>query len=177
MSNYVAEALSRKQIRGLATAIKAEFGLRERLRIPIVELLDVMAEKVKGFSYQVVEDFELPANVHAVTDIKTGLIKIKNSVYEGAANGRGRDRMTIAHEMAHFILCCLYSVKLARYDGTPKHFCDPEWQAKCFAGEFLVDAELTRNMTPVDIANKCGVSLDAAECQKNAHAKDKFRRY
>ena len=177
MSNYIAEALSRKQIRGLAVAIKAEFGLRERLHIPIVELLDVMAEKVKGFSYQVVDDFELPANEHAVTDIKTGLIKIKNSVYDGAANGRGRDRMTIAHEIAHFILCCLYGVKLARCDGRPKQYCDPEWQAKCFAGEFLIDAELTKDMTPVDIANECGVSLDAAEYQKKVHAKDKFRRY
>ena len=54
-----------------------------------------MTDLFDDFNYEVVEDKVLSKKVHADTDIRTGHIRIKESVYEGACNGEGRDRMTI----------------------------------------------------------------------------------
>ncbi len=74
--------------------------------MPIVELLDILTEIFKDFSYEIVDDTELPLIMHADTDVRTGHIRIKESVYERACNGEGRDRMTIAHEIGHYFTLC-----------------------------------------------------------------------
>ena len=105
MSNYMVEAKSRANLRSLARILREHLHLDDVLYFPIVELLDVMTELFDDFNYEVVEDKVLSKKVHADTDIRTGHIRIKESVYEGACNGEGRDRMTIAHEIGHFLLC------------------------------------------------------------------------
>ena len=102
MSNYMVEAKSRSDLRRLARLLREHLHLDEVLYFPIVELLDVLTELFDDFSYEIVEDSALPKKVHADTDIRTGHIRIKESVYEGACNGEGRDRMTIAHEIGHY---------------------------------------------------------------------------
>ena len=96
-------------------------------------------------------------------------IKIRGDIYDGACNGNGRDRMTIAHEFAHFIMLCICGFELARtFDGKePPIYCNPEWQAKCLAGELMIDSSLVKNMTIYEIRDKCGVSYDAARIQYN----------
>lgn len=42
---------------------------------------------------------------------------------------------------------------------------DPEWQAKCFAGELLIPAHLMVGCSIEESVDKCGVSYDAAEIQ------------
>lgn len=100
----VADPLSRKEIRAFAKQLRKMLGLEGTLWIPVVELLDILADKLPGFNYEIVPDNELPDDTHACTDTSNGLIRIKESVYEGACDGKGRDRMTIAHEIAHFFL-------------------------------------------------------------------------
>lgn len=169
MSDYIVESKSRKELRRLAMILRKSLGLEDELRIPIVELLDVLAEVFPGFSYEIVSDNELPSNTHAETDIRTGHIKIKESVYYNACNGEGRDRMTIAHEIGHFFTLCICGFTLQRNFERKevKSFNDPEWQAKCFAGEFMVAYHLTGDMTVLEIIEACGVSPDAAEYQHN----------
>lgn len=58
---------------------------------PITELLDVLAEVFEDFSYEIVEDDELPLGTHADADVLTGHIRIKQSVYNNACNGNGRE--------------------------------------------------------------------------------------
>ena len=41
----------------------------------------------------------------------------------------------------------------------------PEWQANAFAGELMAPKELVMGMWPDEIAEKCGMSLKAAEIQ------------
>jgi Zn-dependent peptidase ImmA (M78 family) len=119
------------------------------------------------FSFEVVEDDQLPKNEYAHTDVVNHVIRIKESVYDGAYVGNGRDRMTIAHEIGHYVLMCVRGFGLQRnLSKTPaRTYEDPEWQAMCFAAELLVPAHLVRGMGASEIARKCGVSREAAEYQ------------
>lgn len=170
MTNYKVEAKSRADLRKLAHKLREYLCLDDVLYFPIVELLDVLTELFEDFNYEIVEDNVLPKKVHADTDIRTGLIRIKESVYEGACNGKGRDRMTIAHEIAHFFTLCFCGFKVQRNFDNSKipPYCDPEWQAKCFAGELMVPAHRVKGMTALEIANRCGVSYEAA-CVQYKH--------
>lgn len=165
--DYIVEPMSRKELRALSDLLRCRLGIENRIRVPIVELLDLLSEKFEKFNYEIVEDDDLPKNVHADTDVRTGHIRIKTSVYERACKGRGRDRMTIAHEIAHFFTLCFCEFKLQRNFNNDEvlPYNDPEWHAKCFAGEFMVPYQLTQGMTPTEIADACGVSYQAAKYQ------------
>lgn len=171
MSDYMVEPKSRRELQILSRKVRRWLKIETMVKVPIVKLLDLLAVKRKDFNYEIVKDEEMPPGVHADTDVRTGNIRIRESVYNGAWEGNGRDRMTIAHEIAHFILLCLCGFKFSRCFSWRKVpvYRDPEWQAKCFAGEFMVSAELTRNMTPDQIAEKCGVSMQAAWYQYDCH--------
>lgn len=164
MSNYMVEGKSRANLRTLAHMLRKYLQLDDVLYFPIVELLDIMSEIFTDFNYEVVEDIELPKRIHADTDVRTGHIRIKESVYEGACAGKGRDRMTIAHEIGHYFTLCFCGFRLERNFENEKipAFRDPEWQAKCFAGELMMPAHHIKNMTVHEITERCGVSYDAA---------------
>ena len=162
--DYIVEPKSRRDLRMLAYLLRKLLQLTEEIYFPIVELLDILCEMYPKFSYAIVEDNVLPPNVHADTDIVHHHIRIKESVYDGASKGNGRDRMTIAHEIGHYFTLCCCGFKLRRQYGNRKvkYYQDPEWQAKCFAGELMISRDLTYNMSPDMIVEKCGVSYDAA---------------
>lgn len=170
MNNYMVEAKSRADLRKLARILRDHLHLADVLYFPIVELLDVLTELFDDFNYEIVEDNTMPKKVHADTDIRTGHIRIKESVYEGACAGEGRDRMTIAHEIGHYFTLCFCGFRLERNfsEGKIPAFRDPEWQAKCFAGELMVPAHLVKGMAMYEIADQCGVSYDAA-CVQYKH--------
>lgn len=134
---------------------------------PIVNVLEVIHIFDDDAHFEIVEANELEPNEHAVTDINTKTIKIRSDVYDGACEGVGRDRMTIAHEFAHFITLCVCGFRLARsfHDAPIPTYCDPEWQAKCLAGELMVDSDLVKGMSAIEISVACGVSLPAAKMQ------------
>jgi len=167
LTEYIVEPKSRKDLRVLAETLRKHLRLKDELWVPIVELLDILSEIFQDFSYEIVPDHELPTTIHADTDIRTGHIRIKESVYERACDGEGRDRMTIAHEIGHYFTLCFCGFKLQRNFSRSKvpPYQDPEWQAKCFAGEFMVSKRLTKGMSPFEIMQACGVSFDAAEVQ------------
>lgn len=167
MEKYIVEPKSRRDLRLLARVVRIELRLDDQKYFPITELLDVLPEIFKDFSYEIVEDNELPIGTHADTDARTGNIRIKESVYDGACDGNGRDRMTIAHELGHFLTLHFLGFKLERNFSRKnvEAFRDPEWQAKCFAGELLVPAHLMKGCSVEEIMGQCGVSYDAALCQ------------
>ncbi len=169
MVEYVVEAKSRRQLRSLASILRTYLELENEMYFPIVELLDVMYEIFPQFSCEIVPDSTFPSNVHADTDVINHHIRIKESVYDGAAEGNGRDRMTIAHEIGHYFTLCFCGFKFQRNfkEEMVPAYKSPEWQAKCFAGELLIDRDLVYNLQPYEIAEKCGVSLDAAFYQFN----------
>ncbi len=169
MAEYIVEPKSRQDIRDLTVALRKILKLENEKYFPIVEVLDVLAEIFDDFSYEIVEDNELAFNEHANTDIITGHIRIKESVYEGACNGNGRDRMTIAHELGHYFMICSCGFRLQRNFSNKKveAYCDPEWQAKCFGGELLISSDLMKGYSAREIVKECVVSYDAAKIQYN----------
>ncbi len=154
-------------LRQLAKQIRKLFGAENTLYFPITQVLELVHLIDKDAHFEVVEANELEDGEHAVTDIVTKTIKIREDVYEGACNGKGRDRMTIAHEFAHFTTLCVCGFKLARrfeFEKIPTYQ-DPEWQAKCLAGELMIDRDLVKGLSVDEIVEKCGVSYSAANYQ------------
>lgn len=175
MDEYTVEPKSREYLRGLAYSLRHSLGLEDTLFFPVVELLDVFSVIYEDFNYEIIENSALPPSIHADTNITTGLIRIKEDVYVGAANGCGRDRMTIAHEVAHHFMLKFCAFKLYRNfeTGSVPAYMSPEWQAKCFAAELLIPAHLTSEMTPAEISKACGVSFEAANYQYMVNRKNK----
>lgn len=167
MSQYMVEPKSRMEMRDLANAFRKALRLENTIYVPIVELLDVLCLTLEGFNYEIVPDDTFPPNIHADTNIRTGLIRIKQSVYDGAVDGDGCNRMTIAHEIGHFLMLCSFGFQLQRnFDNEEiPAYMDPEWQAKCFAGEFMISRDLTIGMSSSEIIAACGVSKRAAQYQ------------
>jgi Zn-dependent peptidase ImmA (M78 family) len=117
-----------------------------------------------------VEDGVLPEGAHADTDVANRLIRIRESVYDDACSGNGRDRMTIAHEIGHLLLICEFGFALRRNFSKREvmPYEDPEWHAKCLAGELLAPSLLIGGMTVDEVASVFGVSREAAVVQLGA---------
>ena len=95
-------------------------------------------------------------------------ILLREDVYEGACDGRGRDRYTVAHEISHLLLHEGLGVRLMREDVPHKAFEDSEWQANALAGEILMPYESIVNLDANAIASRYQVSLAAAKTQLRA---------
>jgi len=167
LGEYLVEPKSRKELRRLARIFRKVLRLDDCLYFPIVQVLEALPEFFHNLSYEIVEEDELLQGILADTDILAKHIRIRQSVYDRACDGDGRDRMTIDNEIGHYLLLCVFGFKLERNFKSKgiQPFRDPEWQAKCFAGELMVPAHLVKGMSDEEISDKCGVSLDAARMQ------------
>ncbi|MNV76712.1 hypothetical protein D3C71_1700840 [compost metagenome] len=90
-------------------------------------------------------------------------------MYDRAVAGTPRDRFTIAHEIAHYLLHSPKTVAYARAVGPQKvpAYLDPEWQANAFAGELLAPPQLIIGLEVSEVERLCGVSRTVAEIQLN----------
>ena len=167
MSEYIVEPVSRQNLRDYAYQIRENLKCENDLYFPIVEFWEALPEIFVDYTFEIIDDNEVPFNVHGYTDVSNKKVCIKNSVYEGADAGNGRDRMTMAHEISHFLMLGISEYRFERnFSGRPVYaFEDPEWQAKCMAGELLVPHHLISGMTPNEISKLCGVSVAAAKEQ------------
>lgn len=171
---YRTSAKGRGAIRKLAIEWKKQLGLEKSLYLPVVQIYEILPMIYPGLTTDIVDDNEFPKGKFAETEIETKTIRLSRSVYDGACEGKGFERMTIMHEVGHFEMLANSPVKLYREVNRPvAAFEDPEWQAKCFAGEAMIDKELVRNMEPREIALQCGVSMQAAVYQWNQYQKEK----
>ena len=173
MHSYIAEPLSRFDIRKIVKAFRELLGVKYESYIDVVTLLDILSKKLKNFSYEVVANNTLPKKVFATTDVQTGKIKIKEHIFNKACDGNGFARYCIAHEIGHYILLVLCGFELAKADiniRNPK-FMNPEWQAECFAGEFLMGYDAVKNYSVDELVLKCGVTKKAATYQYNMFRK------
>lgn len=160
----VVPPLSRKDIRDIARKVRVYFDKEKELYFPIVESMEALAYFIEDFKLEVVPKREMK-EFHGLT-LPDGTIKIREDVYERAANGCGMDRDTMAHELGHWILHRGNRAHAKTSTDKIPAYMTPEWQAKAFSGELLVPSYLiVHGMSACDIANTCGVSITSAKYQ------------
>ena len=174
-NNIKAYPLSNLDIVLMTKQVRHFLKLGELTRIDIIKVLEfALPLVVPNFSYVIraIEDMDYP-DKHAYCIPDKNIIVIREDIYERAVKGEGRDRFTIAHEIAHLLLHKNEAMILTRVynNETIKTFENPEWQADAFAGELLCPARATRTMTVQAAADFYGVSLDAARNQKKKGGK------
>lgn len=170
--NLIAQPVTRKYLRALASALRMKLPYGAHPNFDIVRFLEIDLPKWdRNFSLSISETLPSPG-AHALTHIHLATIEVLEDVYVRACGGSGRDRMTLAHELGHFILHT--EVSLARRDSgqTVKAYEDPEWQAKAFAGELMIPLDVFRTLkNPEDAPNIFGVSREAVVTQIKAWSK------
>lgn len=167
MVSFIAQGISRKQIRAFTKYIRELCGMTDRLYFPVVEFIEIILPNlIDDFTYEIVEYSEMP-DKEGGTIPSLNTIKIREDVYEKAIQGDGRARFTILHEIGHLLMHDNDRVALCRKSDNAalKTYEDPEWQADAFAGELLIAEHLVRNMSVREIEFYCGASHAAAECQ------------
>lgn len=162
--------MSRMEIRKKAEDIRNRLHIPlNQLYIDVIKVLENIDFIVPGANFEIIPDNEFGLNVQAQTDVGKKEIFIKQSVYNGAAENNGRDRMTLAHEISHLLLhhpsvLTLYRRNKNYYSG--KMYTNPEWQAECFGAELLMPYLKIKEMSEEEISKYCKVSKSAAYYQK-----------
>jgi len=174
MAEYKASWMERQKIQMMVRDFRRRLGISKAVCVDILRIVENVLPQIFGDEYQflVLPESEMGTN-HGLTTPETLTIRIREDVYKRARAGQGRDRFTIAHELAHLWLHDGIVLGLARA-GRNEVICrqeDPEWQANAFAGELLMDAYIIRPLTIEEVARYCKVSQDAARVQKNFGAK------
>ena len=169
MVNFIAQGVSRKQIKAFTKYIRDLCGMTDCLYFPVLEFFEnILPNLIDDFTYEVVEYSEMPDKEGETTPSRNK-IKIREDVYEKAVLGDGRSRFTILHEVGHLLMHDNDRVALCRKSANAplKAYEDPEWQADAFAGELLMAEYLIKDMSIKEIEICCGTSHAAAECQYN----------
>ena len=172
MSGYVTgmkvPPLGRRDLRAFARAIHGHLRYNGEGPFPIMIMLEhVLPALYQDFEYEICSKDQLGID-HGMTYPDKHRILLREDVYEGACDGRGRDRYTVAHEISHLLLHEGLGVRLMREDVPHKAFEDSEWQANALAGEILMPYESIVNLDANAIASRYQVSLAAAKTQLRA---------
>lgn len=155
-----APPLSRNDLKRIASDLRRICHVTKPY-FPVDYVLEVAHVFLPGYSVTI-EPVAAMGDNHGLTLYADKIIKIREDVYIGACEGKGRDRMTCAHELSHAFL---HTDKLAsaRDFSSVERYEDPEWQAMALAGHLLIPDEVARGMNIEKIVSTCGVSRDAAQ--------------
>lgn len=159
--NVAAEGLSRKEIGEIAKRLRKILKCEDKLYFPIVQFIEWVLGEM-GVELEIVEPYEME-ETYGTTNTAKNLIRIRSDVYDRAAQGSPRDRFTLCHEVGHYLLHQPKFISYAR--GKVPAYKDPEWQANTFAAELMAPRDLIQHLTVEEIAEKCGMSRQAAEIQ------------
>lgn len=166
MSNIIALPRSRKSIILYANIIR-KIGKVKNGYFDVIKFLEHTCYDILELRIEIVNDNgnELAINEYAKYIPSENCIKVRESVYDGAANGNGKDRFTLAHELGHALMH--RQVALSRSNKTPKTYENPEWQANEFAANVLCPMNEIKNKDIYIISRQYGVSLEVAKNQLN----------
>lgn len=166
MKKVSVEPMSKNSIRLFAKRFREIFGLENVLYFPIVQFIEWCLPQL-DLNYEIVPITEM-GGAYGVTHTGKNVMKIREDVYIGAISGNPRDRFTLCHELGHYLLHTPDRVSFAR--GDVPAYMDPEWQANTFAAEIMAPYHLISKMSVEEIADKCGMSMTAAQIQyKKCH--------
>lgn len=168
-------ARSDEEVWRIAERTKAEFGVSRRRPVNILRCLKSGSVLTlygrKKLIFLFVDEANL-GDADAKTEFSKGVVTItcRRNVRDRAMVGVGRDRMTLAHELAHAVLH--HSAALFRLVGAvgatdlakDAAFTSAEHQAKVFAAAFLIhDEDAAKMASAQEISEQFEVSLQAAE--------------
>ncbi|QCW24445.1 ImmA/IrrE family metallo-endopeptidase [Lysobacter enzymogenes] len=165
-------AIDRAKLVAIATDLRAALQIREPF-FPILEVVEFAFPKLwPEFCLTVGEMAEMGDN-HGLTFIDRSEIRLRVDVYHGVEKKKGRDRLTLAHEVGHFLLHNNPGyARAARNSADIPAYRSSEWQANAFAGALLMPIEFLRTATSLrEVAEICGVTSDAAETQTRGLAR------
>ncbi|ARB44969.1 ImmA/IrrE family metallo-endopeptidase [Alloalcanivorax xenomutans] len=152
--------LSAAAIRNHALSFRDAIGQKGSY-VKVIRLLELL-QSIEFLDFEVVEDHVL-GDEEAVSYPDKSFMRIKETVYDKAANDDGHCRFTIAHELGHMIMHKGQANFARGTSGDHKIFEDSEWQADAFASEFLIDQRLIPQAANEEtIVEMFGVSGSAA---------------
>lgn len=166
IGGYIADPLSRKDIRKIAYRLRELFGFENELDFPIVKVIELLYNK-GVFNLEICTIDEMGSKL-GETIPSENLIKLREDIYDNGCDGDGFSRSTCSHELLHWLQHREETVSLCRKKEdlqNRKAYEDPEWQANCFSGELLVPKHLVKGMTINEIVEKCNVTHSMARYQ------------
>lgn len=159
IGGYIADPLSRKDIRKLANSVRELFYFENEMNFPIVQVMEFLSNK-GTFNLEICTFDDMGSKL-GETIPSENLIKLREDIYDKACEGDGFSRSTCSHELLHWIQHREGTVSFYRKEDDLKNrkaYEDPEWQANCFSGELLVPKHLVKCMTVDEIVEKCNVT-------------------
>ena len=169
-NNYIVPPRSREEIRAFALQLRKHVDIKEG-RFPIIGFIEMILPQLNpSFELIVADRTEMGDNL-GLTYPDQHKIFLREDVYDNACDGKGFDRMTAAHEVAHYLLHSSELIGFARStaDKDVERYRTSEWQANCFAGELLIpfsNREKIIEASPTKIASFYGVTEQAARFQQ-----------
>lgn len=165
MNKISVKPLSTKSIRRLTEILRKESGLGHVEYFPIVQFIEwLLCDPDNCVGYEIVPVSEMN-DTYGITNTNDNILRIREDVYLGAVDGNPRDRFTLCHEVGHFFLHQPERVEFAR--GKIPAYRNPEWQANMFAAELMAPYNLVKGLTVSEIAERFGMSMQAAQIRFN----------
>lgn len=170
MSSIPVKPTSRQAIWMIVRELRTHLGVENELYFNIVAFIEnVLPCLLPDFIFEICSKEEM-GNLHGETIPSECKIRLREDVYIGACEGKGRDRLTLAHELGHLLMHDGNSIVFCRLEPNGKipAFRDPEWQANVFGGELLAPSYLISDLTEEEIQEECRVSSLCAKRQLQA---------
>jgi len=163
-------SMSIDDLRGYAREIRRKtIRLGALDRFPALVFAEIIMPSMReNYDFEVVDSLPDGNEARAFPDgappLSEGpLIQVLSSVYDKAAAGQGRARMTVLHECGHVLLHANLTPQHGRGGRDLKAFENSEWQANQFAGELLMPVESMYTPGSLDdYVVRMGVSRQAA---------------
>ncbi|MGD9740309.1 MAG: ImmA/IrrE family metallo-endopeptidase [Bauldia sp.] len=160
-----------EDLEDFAWKVREKLGVAEQRRPDMLTVIMKLKALHPGFNYRRVPDSELP-DVEASFDSGSQVISMRESVFRGSQTQQPRARMTIAHELGHFLLghegTRNRSVERSAVERTVRDYKVDEFEARRFGAAFLVPASLVGpEWSPATIAVEFAISLEAATYRRD----------
>lgn len=171
--DYETRPTSRKRLRVFAKLFRKIFEIDAWEPVKVLEILELVPNKLRNTSFIIVSDWDLPSNVPARCTIANGRfqIEIKESVYNGAYKKKiGAYYGSIMHEICHVFLYKLGFTPVMNRSFSNEvlpAYCSVEWQAKALCGEIMMPYKATANMPIFMLMRKFNVSKGFAEMRQH----------
>lgn len=150
-------------VREKARVLRKIVGCQNVDRFPVLYFIEkVLCAPGSGIDLEIVECEEMPTE-YATMDTFTGVLRLREDVYERAYNECPRDRFTLCHELGHYFLHQPRALSFARGKVPVRH--QPEHQANVFAAELLAPLTMIKGLSIDEVHERFGISKQSASYQ------------